>query len=196
MACHNLSTLWWALKIGEVKRFTIECLASKGGSEEMYPTDNVIRWEIPARGNMPPVKVYSYDHDGLKPEVMRETEKKHNRKFGEFTLFVGDTGLMGSDSRIIPEDQHQAFPQPERTLPRAHGEPIQDLFHALKNGGTPCSNFVDAAGPLTAFALTGHLAMFAGVGKKLEWDVEKMQVTNLPEINKYVRRTYRKGWEV
>jgi Oxidoreductase family, C-terminal alpha/beta domain len=64
MACHNLSTLWWALKIGEVKRFTVECLATKGGSEEMYPQDNVIRWEIPARGNMPPVKVYCYDHDG------------------------------------------------------------------------------------------------------------------------------------
>ena len=49
---------------------------------------------------------------------------------------------------------------------------------------------------MTAFALTGHLAMFAGKGKKLQWDVEKMKVTNVPEINKYVRRTYRKGWEV
>ena len=196
MACHNLATLWWALKIGEVKRFTVECLATKGGSEEMYPQDNVIRWEIPARGNMPPVKVYSYDHDGLKPEVMKEAEQKYQRKFGEFTLFVGEKGLIGSDSRIIPEDQHKAFPAPERTLPRAHGEPIQDLFWAMQNGGTPCSNFVDASGPLTAFALTGHLAMFAGVGKKLEWDVEKMQVTNLPEINQYVRREYRKGWEV
>ena len=196
MACHNLSTLWWALKIGEVKRFTVECLATKGGSEEMYPQDNVIRWDIPARGNMPPVKVYCYDHDGLKPEVMKQAEQKYNRKFGEFTLFVGEKGLIGSDSRIIPEDQHQAFPAPEKTLPRAHGEPIQDLFWAMKNGGTPCSNFVDAAGPLTAFALTGHLAMFAGVGKKVEWDVEKMQVTNLPELNQYVRRDYRPGWEV
>ena len=42
----------------------------------------------------------------------------------------------------------------------------------------------------------GYLAQFAGVGKKIEWDVEKMQCTNLPEINQYVRRTYRKGWEV
>lgn len=47
-----------------------------------------------------------------------------------------------------------------------------------------------------AFVLTGHLAMNAGVGKKLEWDVEKMHCTNVPEINQYVRRSYRKGWEV
>ena len=30
----------------------------------------------------------------------------------------------------------------------------------------------------------------------IEWDVEKMQCTNLPEINQDIRREYRKGWEV
>jgi hypothetical protein len=30
----------------------------------------------------------------------------------------------------------------------------------------------------------------------LEWDAEKLQVTNVKEANKYVRRAYRKGWEV
>jgi hypothetical protein len=38
--------------------------------------------------------------------------------------------------------------------------------------------------------------MFAGVGKKLEWDVEAMKCTNVPEINRFVRREYRRGWEV
>jgi hypothetical protein len=37
---------------------------------------------------------------------------------------------------------------------------------------------------------------FAGVGKKVEWDVEAMRCTNIPEVNKFVRREYRKGWEV
>jgi len=196
MACHNLDALFWALRIGEAKTFTVECLNTKGGSEEMYPQDNVVRYEIPARGTMPPVKVYAYDHEGLKPDIMKETEKKYDRKFGEFTLFVGDKGLIGSDSRIIPEDQHKAFPEPPKTLPRAHGGPIEDLFHCCKNGGAPCSNFTDSAGPLTAFALAGHLAQFAGVGKKIEWDVVKMRCTNLPEANAHVRREYRKGWEV
>lgn len=196
MACHNLDALFWALKIYEAKTFTIECLHTKGGSEEMYPQDNVVRYEVPARGDMPPVKVYAYDHGDLKPEVMREAEKKYDRKFGEFTLFVGEKGLIGSDSRLLPEEKHKEFPSPDKTLPRAHGGPIEDLFHAIKQGTTPCSNFIDSAGPLTAFALGGHLAMFAGVGKKLEWDVEKMTCTNVPEVNQYARRDYRKGWEV
>ena len=65
-----------------------------------------------------------------------------------------------------------------------------------RTGRFHCSNFPDASAPLTAFALAGHLAQFAGVGRKLEWDVVRMKCTNVPEINRYVRRTYRKGWEV
>ena len=42
--------LFWALKIGEAKRFTIECLRTTGGSEEMYPQSNIVRYEVPARG--------------------------------------------------------------------------------------------------------------------------------------------------
>jgi predicted dehydrogenase len=196
MACHHLDAPFWALKIGEAKTFTVECLNTKGGSDEMYPQDNVVRYEIPARGTMPAAKVIVYDHDGLKPDVMKEAEKANDRKFGEFTLFVGDKGLIGSDARILPEGKHKEFSSPEKTLPRAHGGPIEDLFWCIRNNGTPSSNFIDSAGPLTAFALAGHLAQFAGVGKKVEWDVEKMQCTNMPELNKFVRRDYRKGWEV
>lgn len=196
MACHNINPVFWALKLGEVKRFTVTCLHSTGGSEEMYPQDNIVLYEIPARPGRPAAKVYVYDHAGLKPEIMKETEKKYNRQFGEFTLFVGERGLIGSDARIIPEDRHKEFSAPPRTYARAHGHPVQDLYWCIKNGGTPASNFADAAAPLTALALCGHLAQFAGVGKKIEWDVEKMECTNLPEINQYVSRTYRKGWEV
>jgi predicted dehydrogenase len=196
MACHHIDAPFWALKIGEAKTWSVECINSKGGSDEMWPQDNIVRYEIPARAGMGPVTVYCYDHDGLKPAAMKEAEAKYDRKFGEFTLFVGDKGLIGSDSRIMPEDQHKAFPPPEKTIPRAHGGPIEDLYWAIKNSGTPCSNFIDAAGPMTAFALAGHLAMYAGVGKKVQWDVEKMACTNMPELNKYVGREYRKGWEV
>ena len=201
MACHNLDALFWALKINDAKTFTVECLSTKGGSAEMYPQSNIVRYEVPARGKMGPVKVHVYDDASLRPEIMKETEKSCEMKFGESTLFVGEKGLFhtggtAGSAEILPPEKRKEFPAPPKTLPRAHGDPIEDLFHACKNGTTPCSNFPDASAPLTAFALAGHLAQFAGVGKKVEWDVEKMQCTNLPEINQYVRRTYRAGWEV
>jgi predicted dehydrogenase len=201
MACHNLDVLYWALKVAEAKTFTVECLGTNGGGDEMFPQNNIVRYEVPARGAMPAVKIHVYDEGKLKPEIMKNAEKEHDVKFGESTLFVGEKGLFHTTGtaggmEFLPKSRTKEFPSPEATLPRAHGGPIEDLFHAIKNGGRPCSAFDDVSGMFTAFALTGHLAQFAGVGKKLEWDVEKMQCTNFPEINRHVRREYRKGWEV
>jgi len=201
MACHNLDAVFWALKIAEAKHFTVECLQTNGGSEEMYPQGNVVRYEIPARAGMAPVKVHVYDNASLRPDIMKDAEMKHGIKFGEDTLFVGDKGLFRtggtcSSLSFLPEERRYEIPQPPKSIPRAHGGPIEDLFYACKNGTVPCSNFPDAAAPLSAFALAGHLAQFAGVGRKLEWDVEAMKCTNLSEINRFVRRDYRPGWEV
>ena len=34
----------------------------------------------------------------------------------------------------------------------------------------------------------------AGVGKKVEWGGPNLKVTNLPELNEWLQRPYRKGW--
>lgn len=196
MACHHVAVPFMALRLWEVKQFVVECVATKGGSEEMYPQDNVVCYHIPARNDFPACKCYVYDHQGLRPQVMKDAEAKEGREFGEFTLFVGDQGLLGSDARLMPQEKHDQFPRPEKTIPRAHGGPIEDLYWCIRNGGTPASNFPEAAGPLTSIALTGHLAQFAGKGSKVEWNVEQMKSPNVPEINRYVKREYRKGWEV
>lgn len=197
MACHHVAVPFMALRLWEVKNFTIECVQTKNGSAEKYPQDNIVCYHIPAREKFPACKLYVYDHHGLKPEVWKQAEAKAEREFGEFTLFVGSKGMIGSDAKIIPQAVHDQFPRPERTLPRARGGgPIQDLYWCIRNGGTPASNFPEAAGPLTSIALTGHLAQFAGTGSKVEWDVQAMRCTNLPEVNQFVRRSYRSGWEV
>jgi hypothetical protein len=42
--------------------------------------------------------------------------------------------------------------------------------------------------------LLGNLAV--RTGRRIEWDAAKMKVTNDREAQKYVRREYRKGWEL
>lgn len=201
MACHNLDVLFWALKVKEAKKITVECLHTTGGSEEMWPQDNIVVYTVPARADMPELKVYVYDHQGLKPQIMLDTEKECDVKFSECTLFIGEKGKFwttgtAGQARILPLDKHAEYPPPPQTLPRAHGGPIEDLFWAIKNNGTPCSNIPEWSGPLTEFALLGHLAQKAGVGQKVEWDVAAMRCTNIPELNALVRRKYRKGWNV
>ncbi len=197
MACHRLAYPFMALRLWEVKQFTVECLNTKGGSEEKYPQDNVVCYHIPARDDFPACKCYVYDHQALRPEVMKELESKYSVKWSEATLFVGTKGYLDNRAQIIPDAAHQEVPAPPKTLVRAKaGGPVEDLYACIRDGGTPVSNFTDAGGPLTAMALAGHLAQYAGIGGKIQWDVEKMQCTNRPEMNAFVRREYRAGWEV
>jgi predicted dehydrogenase len=201
IACHVMDGTFWALKIAEAKRFTVECLAQKDGSEEHFTRDNVIRWDVPARADMPPLKVFAYDNDKIKPEVMKEAEQKYGVTFpGVSSLYIGEKGIMmtvdtATKYTLLPESKHKEFPPPPKTIPRAKGE-IADLFYAIRTGTPPCSNFIDASGPFAEFVLAGHLAMFAGVGQKVEWDVAEMKCTNRPDVNAHVKREYRKGWEV
>ena len=61
------------------------------------------------------------------------------------------------------------------------------------DGGEPSpGSFLNAAAITDAVNL-GTVALRAG--KKVEFDREKMEITNVPSANKYLRREYREGWE-
>ena len=69
----------------------------------------------------------------------------------------------------------------------------QEWIAACKGGPAGYSNF-DMAAYLTEIILLGCVAL--RVGKKLEWDGPNMRATNAPEAEQYIRRQYRKGWEL
>ena len=127
------------------------------------------------------MKVFTYDNSGQKPKIVTEFEKMAGREINEGTRLRRRKGIHGHRHlrrrlRILPETRAKEFAKPAKTLVRAHGGPIEDLFWAVRNNGTPCSNFADYSGPLTEMILTGQLAMFAGAGKKVEWDVAGHEV--------------------
>jgi hypothetical protein len=62
MACHILGAPNLALQLGAPT--SVECIEKEGPSDFMFPTKSVIRYDFPARGSMPPVKLFW--HDGLK----------------------------------------------------------------------------------------------------------------------------------
>ena len=216
--CHNLDGPFMALKLGRPD--SVEVLDQFGGSDERFPLRNTIRWNFPARGNQPPVKVHWYDgyaddfdpklkdelpDEALKaqnrPPIVAELEKKYGRNLRNGgTIIVGDEGIMytgnySGSPRILPEEKHRAFPVPEKELPRVRGTHQDDFLRACKDGKASCSDF-SYSGPLTEMVLLGCLAEKAGLGKKVQWDGQKMECTNLPELNSLVRREYRRGWEI
>src|SRR5579884_961200 len=59
MACHILGAANMALMLGAPE--SVECLKREGASEYAFPNKSTIRFDFPARANMPPVKVFWYD---------------------------------------------------------------------------------------------------------------------------------------
>ena len=202
-ACHLIDGVPWSLNLRHAT--SVEAVESTDGGQEMFPAWNCICWQFPARGAQPPVTAYWWDGKkggkGNRPPLADELEKKHGRKLGgKGSLYIGNKGIMytgayGGGTSFLPAERKKEVPEPEKTLPR-NGSIFSEFIQACKGGATTTSNFPDSAGPLTEMILLGILAMRAGPGKKLLWDGPNLKCTNVPAVNRYVKRDYRKGWEV
>ncbi len=221
MGGHIINHAYRALKLGSPTAVELEEV--NGGNNDCWPLGTRIRWDFPARGTMAPVKLYwcsglakgqpfnsktvvgTYKHVPPKywnrPAICSEIEKKYDREINaEGSLIIGDKGVMtmgrhGDGCRMIPESAHRAFPKPPKTLRRVKGSHQDDFFRACR-GGAPASSNFDHSGPLTELILLGNIAIYAGEGKRVEWDGAKMQCTNRPELNRYVKKEYRDGWKI
>lgn len=181
--CHKMSTVFKALKLGHP--LTIEASSTKL-NPEIYPLGVIVRYEFPARGEMPPLTLTWYD-GGLKPPRPKDLER--NRGMGDL-MYFGDKGtLMGH--RLIPDAKMQKYGKPPKKLPRSPGH--HEEWVAACRGGAPAgSDFVAHSGLLTEVCMLGNVALRSG--KKLDWDGAKLRVTNDEDANRLLHREYRAGW--
>ncbi len=199
MACHILDAPFWALKLGAPATIEAEGEPRK---PETGPLWSTIRYEFPARAELPPVKLTWYegrkgkDANGKDlmnlppPELFRGAKADTNG-----VLFVGDKGALlynyGAQPLLLPREDFADFKPPAPTLPRAPGNNhYQDWIQACKGGPKAGSSF-DYAGPLTELVLLGVAAFRAG--QRIEWDAANLKA---PEAESFIRREYRKGWSL
>jgi predicted dehydrogenase len=189
MACHILDPAWWALDLDAPT--SVE--AQPGPfNDETYPHKTVVTYEFPAHGSRDAVTVRWFDGENRPP---RPPELEAERQLPlEGGLYYGETGTILAQHmagpRLIPESRMKDFKKPEPFLPRGVDH-YQDWIRACKGGPKPLSNF-DYAGPMSEAVLLGNVA--AKAGQKLEWDAATMKITNVPDADKFLRRTYREGW--
>ncbi len=194
MACHTMDSMFLALEPGYPT--AVEPIAMTHLNSETYPSAEAVKWEFPRRGRRPAFVAYWYDGNlrPPKPEVMPFNDPMPNTG----NLFIGSKGVMivsgdyGNQPRVILSDG--STPEaPPKLLDRSPGH-MQEWFMACrgeKPWNYPGSNFTYAV-PFDP--LVDAQGDVAEEDRLRQWGGDKLEVTNLPEANRYVTKEYREGW--
>jgi len=193
IGCHSLDPIFRALKL---KYPTSIQAVSTLVNEETYPLASIVRYEFPARGEMPPVTLTWYD-GGMRPMLIPEMEPGMKMDVGG-TLYVGDKGKILND-KILPSSLRDSYTPPDPFILSSPGHE-QEWINACKGGPAAGSDF-EWAGPLTETVLLGNIALRKELretlsGTTLKFDPEKFSFPDLPEADKFLHTTYREGWSL
>jgi predicted dehydrogenase len=212
MLCHAMHVYFNPLELGAPSKVYASRTTMRGGyfkmhadgKEDLPPLietpetesySSVVSWEFPARGNHPPLAMHWYD-GGIRPHRPMELDSKTPMP-REGLLFVGEkgkmlTGYSGGKVRLLPEKNFRDFQSPPKTLTRTIGH-YKEWVEACK-GGRPANCNFDFGSRMTEVAQLGTIA--ARAARLLEWDPDRMTVTNDTEANGWVNPPYRKGWSL
>ena len=195
MGCHIMDGAYWALGLTQPTRVAA---VSAHQTEISPPTASVVTYEFPERGSMPGLTWKWYD-GGMMPMLPPELEPGRDlQKNG--TLIVGSKATVFADTyyssvRVLPESKMREMAPnlPPKTIPRIKGGHFAEWVRACKGGEPAGSNFNHSA-ELTETVLLSNVAIRAR--RPIEWDAAAMKVSNLPEANQYITKSYRPGFGV
>lgn len=200
MGCHVMDPAFWALKLFRTHAKAVELIAADGGTPETPPSASMIKYEFPAREDMPAATLYWYDGNKVPQREFPGLtgDDLNSVREGSRSLFVGDYGYLacgeyGGSVKLLPQSRFAEAKLPDPWLPRSPGH-MQEWIAACKGEQPAGSNMIDYSGPLTEMVLLGNLAVRAG--GRVEWDGPNMRVSNRLEISHLVTKEYRKGWGI
>jgi predicted dehydrogenase len=129
-ACHHMDLPFWALGLRAPTKVSAE---GPPVHPESTPPWLVVRYEFPARGEQPPVRLAWY-HGGKRPPQFAQGQLP---RWGDGNLFVGSKGLLLADydsHRLLPEKDFADYKRPPRTIPPSVGH-YKEWVEACKGGG-------------------------------------------------------------
>ena len=139
------------------------------------------------------INITWYDGDA-KPDKDVQALVGPNPIPGQGSIFIGTKGVMLlphiARPILFPQDQFKEFKPPKVETANHYTQ----FLEAVRGNGTTWANF-DYSGPLTESVLLGSVATHFPK-TTLEWNAKALKFTNVNEANQYIRRQYRKGWEI
>jgi hypothetical protein len=115
-------------------------------------------------------------------------------------IFIGEKGILlhdtyGANPRLYPQVLSEAAAAVPKSLPRIMWSHEFNWTKAIR-GEAKSSSPLEYAAQLTETMLLGVVALRAGQGKKILYDGERGQITNITDANQYLTRDYRAGWAI
>lgn len=201
MACHFMDLVFWAL---ELKHPTVIKADGPPVHADGTPAGLKVDYQYPARGDWPAVNVTWYD-GGRQPRMLKQLKDGNGKplepKYRGGQLFVGTKGMLLSKYTshiLLPAKKFAEYKAPAPTIPSSPGH-HKEWMDACKGktkigqpGGPQCHFGYSAI--LTEAVLLGNVAYRSG--KTIYWDAKSLRATNAPEADKFIRKEYRKGWDL
>ena len=199
IGCHVFDASWKALGLTAPKTVHAKVQESWKNSPERrgdtWPQSDHITWVFPGNDMTEggEITVEWFDGKIYPPEEAQKWYPGENYP-PESALMVGTEGAVlipnGGGAMLLPRENFKGVRQPQLDK-RNHYHHWQD---AILGKATNESHF-QQTGPMTEAILLGTVAIRTP-DKVLEWDAEKLAVTNDPGANKLIKRDYRDGWAI
>lgn len=192
MGSHTMDLVWDAIDAGA----PISAEA-KGDpfNPEVTPVALETHFKHPANDWRPAIDVAWYQ-GGLMPENPINYFDLHKIDHG--AMFEGSKGTLVAnfDTRIIIPNKNDGnmtyyHPRSQEQVLKPIGDFQREWINACK-GSLKTSCDFDYSGTMMEQMMLGLVAY--RVGKKLDYDPAKGEVTNCPEANALLKRSYRQGW--
>jgi predicted dehydrogenase len=191
MGCHIYDPIFTALALKSPLSVRSEGPAP---GQHNWAIDAVIRYVFPATPYTEgaTINVSWYDGDERPPKGILALLEGQEVP-GQGSIFIGTKGVM-----LLPHKEMPVLVGPrfkDFAMPKVEGASHYHLFVDAVLGKAQAPAALDYSGPLTEAVLLGPLAT-RFPKTTLEWNGAKLSFRNSREADAFVRRRYRKGWEV
>ncbi|MCE9562288.1 MAG: Gfo/Idh/MocA family oxidoreductase [Planctomycetes bacterium] len=189
MACHILDPVFGAIGVGNPLSIRSEL---PGPNDYNWSLDVQVKYVFPGtKFTADNVALTWYNGNSRPPaDIQKLVGGKLN---DQGSIYIGEKGVMYSPyigpPVLLPADKFTDFKVPE-----VKGDNHYLQFVEAVRGNDKTSAPFSYAGPLTEMVLMGCLAT-RFPKTDLKWDTKGLKFTNNDDANKFVRKTYRKGFE-
>lgn len=191
MGCHILDPVFSAMGVGNPRTVRSEGDAPNADS---WGLNVKVHYVFPGSRYTTETATLTWYNGSLRPpEELRK--QIGNRAFhDQGSIYIGTEGVLYSPyiaaPVLFPEEKFRDYKKPQ---PGSADHYLQ-FVEAVRGNGQTSTPF-SYSGPLTESVLLGCLSTRFR-NQTLEWNSADMAVTNVKEANAFVRRRYRRGYEV